>query len=276
MDRPKDAGSYDVAEFDKTDSEEELRNRLAQLNAIIGDMVGEEPQQNDTPYNVESMGLGGRALLLALFKDISDRISAGDLDGALDVVNGAAAGGRLTPEEVLLGKQVVYQTADEPERELEVITQMERIGTSMLQAEMKADLLYRLGRRDELAAWCDAWRDSDGSRMDIYLNRARLMHLAGDTAGALKHANAICVLDDHLLAGCKLAGDILVDTGDLQEAVERYNEALDIDFRDIDTHVKKAKALVKMGRPDSAALACRRGLEVKPHDKRLKEILAET
>lgn len=275
MDRPKESGSYDVAEFDKTDPEEELRNRLAGLNANIGKMVDNE--QDDTPDNVGDTELSGRALLMVRSMDMTERARAGDIDGALDIVEKAAVAGRLTPEEVLLGKQIIYNTADEPERELETIIRLEKTYSSTLPAGMKADLLYRLGRRDELAAWCDAWRDTAGSsRMDLYLNRARLMRLAGDTAGALKHANAICVLDDRLLAGRVLAGDILADTGDLREAVERYNEALDIDFRDIDIHVKKAEALVKMGRPDAAALACRRGLEVQPHDKRLKAILAET
>ena len=150
------------------------------------------------------------------------------------------------------------------------------MGKPKVQAGMKADLLYRLGRRDELAAWCDTWKDPDGSRTDLYLNRARLMYLDGDMAGALKHADAICLLDDHFLEGRKLAGDILVDTGNLAEAVKRYNEALHIDFRDASVHARKAEALAKMGRPDAAALACRRGLEVQPHDKRLKEILAGT
>ena len=275
MDRPKEPGSYDVAEFDKTDPEEELRNRMASLNAIIGRMV--DNGQDEAPDDVEDAELSGRALLMVRFKDMSERVHAGDIDGALDIVEKAAAAGRLTPEEALLGRQMVYNTADEPERELETIIRLEKTYSSTLPAGMKADLLYRLGRRDELAAWCDAWRESAGSgKMDLYLNRARLMRLTGDAAGALKHANAICVLDDRLLAGRMLAGDILVDTGDLREAVERYNEALDIDFRNVNAHVKKAEALVKMGRPDAAALACRRGLEVRPQNKRLKAILAET
>ena len=275
MDRAKDSG-HDAAEFDKQDPEEAWRRLVARTLAATVDTEDKEPRQGDAPDNAGDTELDGRMLLLTLSKDISDRINEGDLDGALDIVEREAAGGRLTPEDVLLGRWMVYSDADEPERALEVLIRAERGGRTTLSGETKATLLYRLGRRDELAAWCDAWVDSDGSRVDIYLNRARLMRLDGDTAGALKHANAICLLDDRLLAGRNLAGDVLVDMGHYKEAVERYNESLDIDFRDIYAHVKKAEALVRMGRPDAAALACRRGLDIRPQNKRLKEILAES
>ena len=261
-----------MAEFDKSDPDAELRSRLAQLTAATGD---EDPRRGDILDKAEDMEVKGRVLFMLLRADISKLINAGDMAGALDIVEKAAAQGMVTPTDALFGKWLVYSIAGDAEAELETITEMERSGMSGPPAETKAKLLYRLGRRDELAAWCKAWRDSDGSRTDIYLNRARLMHLMGDTAGALRHADAISVLDDHLIAVRELAGDILADTGDLRGAVERYNEALDIDFNDTGIHIKKARALMKMGRPDSAALACRRGLDIRPQDKGLVKMLAE-
>lgn len=272
MDRPEGPGSYDVAEFDKSDPDAGLRSILAQLTAATGD---EDPHRGDIMDKAESMDLRGRVLFLVLHDDISKMVNAGDVSGALGIAERAAAKGMITPADALFGKWLVYNIAGDAEAELETITEMERRGVSGPPAETKPNLLYRLGRRDELAAWCSAWRDSDGSRVAIYLNRARLMYLMGDTAEALKHADAICILDDYCMPGRELAGDILADMGDLRGAVERYNEVLGRDFHNTDIHIKKAKALMKLGRPDSAALACRRALDVRPQDKRLTKMLAE-
>ena len=270
MDSPELA-SYDVAEFDKSDPEAELRKKLPWLAAGAKD---EDPYQGDILD--KAAGASGKMLFMLLAADMTKMIRTGDLAGALDIVERAVARGMITSDEALFGKWMAYGTAGDAEAEMDTITKMEKAGISEISDEIKTGVLYRLGRRDELAAWCDAWSDPVSSRTNLYLNRARVMYLDGDAAGALKHVEAIILLDDHLIAGRELAGDILMNMGDLRGAVKRYNEALGIDFNDEAIHVKKAKTLMKMGRPDAAALACRRGLETLPKNKRLNDMLAET
>ena len=53
----------------------------------------------------------------------------------------------------------------------------------------------------------------------------------------------------------------------------QYSKALKGDCRWIHFHVKKAEALINTGGADSAALACRRGLAVRPDSGQLRDVL---
>ena len=139
----------------------------------------------------------------------------------------------------------------------------------------RAHALYRLGRIKEMEELCETWEGSRQDRGEFYLCRARIMRARGDPDSARRHAIAMLTLEELNWYAIELLGDILADAGDLRGAVLHYNKALNFDYHVMEFHVKKAEALIRMGRPDSAALACRRGLKVRPANKRLLGMLKE-
>ena len=90
---------------------------------------------------------------------------------------------------------------------------------------------------------------------------------------ARRHALAMLILEKSDTRARGLLGDVLADAGDMRGAMLQYDAALEADYDETDFHVIKAEALMRMGRPDSAALACWRGLEIRPADERLRKIL---
>lgn len=271
---------YDVKEFDKPNPSQKLRDGLSQLQKMVdgghkdkmikqmrkmgehemADLVGVmEPNSN--------YGLG--------FDDmVIEMVNAGDLDKALAAIDKKEAEGDLSPAWARSCRITACEFAGDMEGELRALDTDEAALHSTRYSH-KADLLYRLGRIEELEEMCKAWEGMNHSRSDLYLNKARLMHAKGDRAGTQRQINAILVLDDFVSEAYELWGDILADAGDFGDAIKQYNRALDKDYNTIYFHIKKAEALMRMGRPDSAALACRRGLDVRPQNKRLRHILNE-
>ena len=138
---------------------------------------------------------------------------------------------------------------------------------------LREGILYRLGRIDEMDELCKTWEGSRRDRGEFYVCRARILHAKGDADAARMHAVAALTLEPREPSAFELLGDILADAGDLRGAVMKYNESILNSFNYVEPHVKKARTLLRMGRPDSAVLACRRGLEIRPADERLREIL---
>ena len=233
-------------------------NDLAGLAAAFIRVRGEE----DT-----FLGISGAA---------SEAVDAGDLTGALDIIAQKQTDGTLTASQALYIKEDVYGRTGNLEAELEAHEEganAEPGGANRYAS--KADILYRLGRTEELEEWCRAWEGSDYSRTGLYLNRARLMYVGGDADGARRRISAMLTLDKFIPGAHELRGDMLADAGDWRGAILRYNRALHLDYNIVHLHIKKAEALMGMGRPDSAALACRRGLEIRPANARLQDILGE-
>lgn len=274
--------SPDAYEFDKTNPYQNLRDNLNTIRKFA-DEGRRDVLNKIIDECTDSEGANLLKGIIAAREDpgmeIRDKIieaaDAGDIAGALAIIDGEREAGRLDASQALNIRATVYDRVGDMETELKIIEEADGMNGT-IQYGQRVDLLYRLGRYDELADLCDALQDSYYDRTDLYLSRARLMHAGGDAAGARRHADAILKLEEYVPEVYELIGDILADGGDLRGAVMRYNEALDQDYNTIHYHVKKAEALAKMGRPDAAALACRRGLEIRPQNKRLKEILAES
>lgn len=275
----QDPKGYRVDEFDMGAPHQHMHDFVEELGRAADAGRGDE-----TVRMLRDRGADTLARMAAIFmeereKDTFSHIStaaskaadAGDLAGALAAADRKQAEGILTAEQALYIKEDAYERAGNLEAALEA----HKKGGGTIRHSSKADLLYRLGRTEELEEWCGAWEGSDRGRTDLYLNRARLMYARGDAEGARRHISAMLTLEEFVPGAHELRGDMLADMGDWRGAILRYNRALYLDYHIIYPHIKKAEALMGMGRPDSAALACRRGLEVRPANPRLRSILEE-
>ena len=213
------------------------------------------------------MGISGAAI---------EAVDAGDLTGALDIIAQKRADGTLTASRALSIKEDVYERTGNLEAALEAHEEGANAEPGGVEEyASKAEMLYRLGRTEELEGWCRAWEGHDYDRTGLYLNRARLMYVGGDADGARRRISAMLALEKFIPEAHELQGNMLADAGDWRGAILRYNRALHLDYNIVHLHIKKAEALMGMGRPDSAALACRRGLEIRPANARLRDILGE-
>ncbi len=280
----QDSGGYRVDEFDMENPNRVMHDFVDKLGR-----AAEAGRGDELVGKLREKGAGGLANMAELFmqerkKDTFLNISgaaskaaeAGDLTGALATVDRKRAEGALTAGEALYIKEDIHERTGNLEAALEA--HEERANAKRGDAagyRSKAGLLYRLGRTGELEEWCGAWEGSDYDRTGLYLNRARLMYVRGDADGARRHISAMLTLEEFNPEAHELRGDMLADAGDWRGAILRYNRALDLDYNIIYPHIKKAEALMGMGRPDSAALACRRGLEIRPANARLQDILEE-
>ena len=272
----------DASEFDKTDPHQNLSDFLKGVRKLVDEGRGDKISElvNGHAGNVaadltKSILQSRDDPWISAMHKVIDTADAGDLAGALAIIDAEKEAGRLDLKMELLLRKNAYDRIGDLAMQLRAIEELDKASGGIHYAS-SADLLYRLGRYDEMADLCNRWQDSYADRTELYISRARLMYVKGDTAGAQRHIRAILKLDGHAPNAHELAGDILADEGDLRGAVMRYNNALDQEYNMIHYHVRKAEALVKMGRPDAAALACRRGLEIRPQNKRLKAILAES
>ena len=198
----------------------------------------------------------------------------GDLRGALKLLNGARDRGEMARRDAIIAKARACERAGDLERARRYIYKLVdsdppgRIPFSLL-----AEILYRLGRTEELEDWCGVWENYDYKQQYLFLNRARLMHMKGNAAGTRTHVGAILELEGAFPEAIELRGDMLADAGDRRGAVIQYSKALGLDHTMVYVHVKMAAALMDMGRFGDAALVCRRGLKARPRNRRLREIL---
>ena len=95
--------------------------------------------------------------------------------------------------------------------------------------KVEADLLYRLDRPGELKRLCTVWGDFDIDRLNYHLNVARVMYMHGDLKKAARIIDGLLVLEPLEEMARLLKGDILVKLKRYDEAIEQYNQALEID-----------------------------------------------
>ncbi|MBI1657647.1 MAG: hypothetical protein IS632_02580 [Thaumarchaeota archaeon] len=279
----QDSGGYRVDEFDMENPHQHMHDFLDKLSREAEAGRGDEMVRTLRDRGKDELAKLADAFIRRPWRDayfdtadaVREAADAGDLAGALAIIDQKRAEGALTAGEALYAKEEAYERAGNLEGELEAHEERVKADPGAVRYGSKADMLYRLGRTGELEEWCGAWAGSDHDRTELYLNRARLMYIRGDADGARRHISAMLTLEEFNPEAHELRGDMLADTGDWRGAILRYNRALDLDYNIIYPHIKKAEALMRMGRPDSAALACRRGLKVRPANARLRSILEE-
>ncbi len=279
MDRDPDAPGYEADEFDMADPNQDFSDFLAAICREADAGRGEDLVRNmrhgggneaaDFIEGVIDVGQNG---VVKCMRGAVKMANSGDVEGAMNVVDEGRADGVLTAEQALSIKGSVYESADDREGELETVMQMDEMEGKISHSD-RASALYRLGRIREMEELCKTWEWSRQDRGEFYLCRARILRARGDPDSARRHALAMLALEPINWYAIELLGDILADAGDLRGAVLHYNKALSLDYHVIEFHVKKAEALMRMGRPDSAALACRRGLVIRPANKRLLNML---
>ena len=110
--------------------------------------------------------------------------------------------------------------------------------------EAEADLLYRLNMLDDLKALCVLWQDLMVERFEMHLNRARVMHKTGNLKRAERIVNALIILEPLDSMARLLKGDILVQLGRYDDAVDHYDKGLLVSD-DIMLLTARVRALLK-------------------------------
>lgn len=229
------------------------------------------------PPKIKGFARGAeRGRIDAIVGGAAEEAVGGDLREAIARLNGARGEGAITDGVALFGKALACECAGDPGKALRYVKKSDHAGRNYGPPySFRADLLYRLRRRNELREWCEMWTEMGWERQHLFLNQARLMHLSGKHAGARDHVDAILILEDSLAGAYELDGDMLAGAGDRRGALARYTKSLDVDQTVPYVHVKRARLLMEMDRPDLAAKACRRGLRARPRDGELRRMLAE-
>ncbi len=278
MARDPDVPGYEVDEFDLADPKQKFKELVAAIDREIDAGRGEDVARNvrraggnEVAGLIEGMIDARQNVLVKCIRDTDEMVNSGDVAGAMNAVDEWRADGVLTARQALYVRGSVCESADDREGELEAIMRLDEMDGKISHSR-RASVLYRLGRIKEMEELCETWEGSRQDRGEFYLCRARILHADGRPEPARRHAVAMLTLEPINWYAIELLGDILADAGDLRGAVLQYNKALSLDYHVMELHVKKAEALVGMGRPDSAALACRRGIKVRSN-KKLLDIL---
>lgn len=196
----------------------------------------------------------------------------GDLRRAIATLNATRNDGHMTAGAALYGKALACERAGHLERALRYVEKSDEedrhYGSPFA---LRAELMYRTGRHDDLERWCNTWElAGEGEAHHRFLSRARLMHARGDTAGARRHVEAILVVEPAFPGALELYGDMLAGEG-RRRALRQYSEALKADPAAVHVHVKMARMLAKTGRVDLAVRVCRRALRSLPPNKILMD-----
>ena len=269
------AAGYRVDEFDVVDPGKKFGDNVRAFHGQIDAGRGDEIIEN---MRRDGVGAGDVAVAAGLINSRKSGLLKGAINAGKTAHSGAvkSAGekraGGLLAEEYLAAGESARDRVNELEGRLEdVLRQDDADGT--IPHARREGILYRLGRIGEMEELCETWEGSRQDRDEFYVCMARILRAKGDADAARMRAVAVLTLEPREPSAFELLGDILADAGDLRGAVLKYNESILNNFNYVEPHVKKAKTLLRMGRPDSAALARRRGLEVRPADERLHEIL---
>ena len=119
----------------------------------------------------------------------------------------------------------------------------------------EADLLYRLGRTGELARLCTVWDDFEKDRLDLHLNRARVMYAKGNIRRAARLVNALLTLEPLKHMARLLKGDILARAKRYQDAIEQCDRGLEMSD-DIMLQTARVRALLGDGQHQEALEEC--------------------
>ena len=136
---------------------------------------------------------------------------------------------------------------------------------------VEADLLYRLNMLDVLKALCVTWKDFVLERFEMHLNRARVMHKTGNLKRAERIVNALLILEPLDSMARLLKGDILVQLGRYDDAVNHYDKGLSVSD-DIMLLTARVRALLKGGRIQEALEDCDEFLSEFPDHREFKEL----
>ena len=221
----------------------------------------------NTPHAAQSNDQAERVMRTALL--LTD---GGDLRGAIATLNTARNDGHITAGAALYGKALACERAGHLERALRYMEKSDyEDGHYGSPFALRAELMYRTGRYDDLERWCNTWELAGEYEVHYrFLSRARLMHARGGAAGARRHVEAILVVEPTFPGALELYGDMLAGE-DSRRALRQYGKALKADPTAVHAHAKRARMLAKMGRVDLAVRACRRALRALPPNKILKD-----
>lgn len=129
----------------------------------------------------------------------------------------------------------------------------------------RARFLQRLGRDEEAREVMEEILAASGGGSNnpwVDLRYAELIELpAGDLAGAERRLRRVVELDPNLIEAWSLLGQVVEQSGQRQEAVEVYRNALAHQPQALELHGRLGRALAQMGDPD-AARALDRALEL--------------
>ena len=254
-------------EFDKPDPSASIKKAINQLSE--NDPV-DDPHTSidDILHDLEGMSPVVSMMLIAAKS--TDMINDNNLEGALKLID---ASPNIDHQKRWYLKSIACDGAGEWKMALKCIeTADEGLAADKQTFNHKATLLYQLDMIPELGDLCQTWEMFSVNRIDMHLTRGRLAYKGGDMGLAKMIANCIISLEEVLPEPYEILGNISASRKRYRNAIAEYNKALDLDFNTMWFHIKKALTLMDMKRYDAAALACERGLEIRPCHRELLRI----
>lgn len=176
----------------------------------------------------------------------------------------------LANVEARRGEALEASSLGEAQRSLERALELSEAALSLdrnsLEAHLdKARFLQRIGREVEAGRVMEGVLAASDGRPNnpwVELRYAELVELpAGDLAGAERRLRRVVERDPNLIEAWSLLGQVVEQSGQRQEAVEVYRNALAHQPRALELHGRLGRALAQMGDPD-AARALERALEL--------------
>lgn len=173
------------------------------------------------------------------------------VDAVLETI-GRHKGSKWTAET----KAGIYSMAGRMEEALHIVQSYNRDAPIQKQLfTVEADLLYRLNMLDDLKELCMTWKDFMVERFEMHLNRARVMHKTGNLKRAERIVNALIILEPLDSMARLLKGDILVQLGRYDDAVNHYDKGLSVSD-DMMLLTARVRALLKGRRIQEALEDC--------------------
>ncbi|MCL6481991.1 MAG: tetratricopeptide repeat protein [Firmicutes bacterium] len=135
--------------------------------------------------------------------------------------------------------------------------------------------LTALGQREQARAAYERALALKNDFAEAHLNLGLLL-LDADPAAAVPHLERVCALQAEAAQPRYLWGLALERSGELDQAVLRYREAIRLDEKNFDSHFALARVLLRMNQPAAAEAAFRAALERKPDAAPARLGLAES
>ena len=129
--------------------------------------------------------------------------------------------------------------------------------------------LLRKGEAEQAVSWFDYAaaqpQAKDGLRMDLLGYRAGAKELAGDIEGALDDYREMISAGYRVRDMHQLMGDVCARAGRYRDALEEYQQCLDINSRDYDAYLQMAAVMREAGGEEEAGVILNAALEVIPN-----------